>query len=289
MYSTINIGIALGLIALLAGLAAIGTVPRLRTRLLGTSSLAHGTLPLIAAGLTWIATELSDVYKDRLSDSSAPDDATFAFIEEVRFGLPTIPATYKERELSGHDLQLLFAPFRKSKEAIRLTQQEVQRINAIAEVSGQVESISSERSYQLKELADNFSPVVGFYHEYGQWENVCAEWSNALKSSADMPAADRNQRRTNEVWRFVRNNIRPVLNAPGLFQGIIGMASRGQLSLDPVQGDCLDVPLPGISHGIEESSYQIEFDTFSVTLAGKDTRSGRKDLGAALLRRRLSA
>lgn len=221
----------------LAGLTTIAASERLRTRYLGNKPLLNAGLPLVAAGLVWLATQGGGLARSILVEGSVPPAVLDVFIEDIQFGLPTVSDLYKERRLNSEDLNAIFTPFRDLTETVSLTAEEAAQLNALAAQSGMVQPVNPGRVYSMREVA-GLLRSLSYYYEYTQWAPLARQWSARLEDGASGAGT--------EVWQFVQESLETDVESAGVLSGIVGMMALEMIEVDSSTQACLPEPFDGI-------------------------------------------
>ncbi|MDE2811685.1 MAG: hypothetical protein OXM01_01585, partial [Gemmatimonadota bacterium] len=202
-------------------------VPQLRLRLVGDSPLANAAIPIIASALVGVGSWSGSLLASAISDASAPESTLRVFIEDIRFGLPEIPGDYAERSLKPDEIDELLSVFANSTEVIRLTEAEVEALNAISLNSAQAGThpVWAEGSYTMQDVATNFKSAFGFYYEYVLFEKTTDKWRTFLEDNKDNEPGTL-------MKEFSEKQVFPMSAAPMLFRGFNGMAALGKIDLD---------------------------------------------------------
>ena len=173
--------------------------------------------------------------------SSAPLSDLRVFVEDIAFGIPSIPDVYTERSVTEDEVADLLMPIRNAEEIIMLQADEVQRLNRLTEMSNQALRwrVTGDRSYTTNDVVDHFENAFRYYYDYTQWEKVTKRWSEFLATSAESePLVPR-------VQSFVKTEVTGLPSNPNLLRALTGMAVARYLDeenylLDTsfVDGDC---------------------------------------------------
>ena len=207
--------------------------------------LAEGILSVTLILIWTMGSGCSVSRSAEISDrSNVPEDNVHVLIEDLLFGLPTFSDEYKTHKLTGDDIDDIFAPFKKlGDQSITLTASEARQLNNIAKSSGQVHQVTTERAYRLSEMQEILGVALGYYYEYGSWGPVLTSWASFLSephtSYVGAPS-------TKQLFSSLVQAFDEQIDAPGVVQGIVGMAGRNMLSLQPEQNDCSAVDTPDI-------------------------------------------
>ena len=221
------------------------------------------------------------------ASGNAPLSRVQVFIDDISFGIPQIPDTYKSRSLTGDEVPRLLSPITNSTEVIQLEDDEVRRLNGIARISNQAAErpVSTERTYSPSAVVDLFDTGFAFYYEYTQWERATKQWSDVLRNEVD----DQVQ----QIHSFVSTNVAAVPNNPGLFRALTGMATiqpRGSedivVSLAPEEGDCRETNATRIRFYQtlvqQRASYVLDWGNSISVVAGVSSSEDRIEAARAL-------
>jgi hypothetical protein len=254
----------LGVLAVLATVAATIALPPIQRRIFRANATAPTLVPLVAAGLAWLTASAFLIVKDQFTESSAPTPILTAFVEDINFGYPEVTDEYRGHSLTSRDLKEFAAQYNAQDETIRLSADEVARLNSIADQSGMADPVHGYSPYALSEVADKIMQPMAFYWEYTHWPESLADWSRALASNDNGDAE-------HVILGFVKQNLLPVLQSPGIFQALIGAADREDIDLLPLAGDCQARPVPGISSELDrDGTYYLVLPTVRMTLSVGD-------------------
>lgn len=257
--------IAISVLALLSLLLAL---PSVRRRLIGSSNLRNALIPVVTAGLLWVTASSADVLKGRIEENTIPDDVLSLHIQDVEFGIPPIPTEYREHDYSFKQVKEALAPLNASDNKLNLTDDEIERLNAIARRSGMVEPIDKNQSCTTKDVANAVAGPLAFTFNYTDWSKVSLAWANILDGSR--ATDDKN----GALSKFV-DAVQMQLTAAGLFQSIVGMAHRQMMVIPDGAGDCLEAPNMMVRLEENEGVNYLMFPTFRSHLCRANDSLGR--------------
>lgn len=158
------------------------------------------------------------------SSGNAPLSRVVVFIDDIAFGIPQIPDSYKARSLTADDVSNLLSPIENSTETVQLQVEEARRLNAITRMSQQAAQspVSTQRAYSPSDIVALFQSGFTFYYEYTQWAGVAREWSGILRNDSIEPVQ--------RINSFVDNELNSVLSGGAFFRALVGMAAIGMSS-----------------------------------------------------------
>ena len=219
-------------VIILAAIVALAVIvwvmgkPNLRHRFVGESSFTNAAVPVVAAGLVWIANWSGELLVNVVSDSTAPESNLSVFIEDIKIGHPRIPQDYKERSLSHDELNKMLQKFKLGSKYVLLKDDEADRLNRINRKSYQagVGAVTTDRAYPLAKLGNLIKPSMYFYYRYIKWGNVTRNWNNFFVENQETKAG-------NLIHDFVSNKVRSVPDSAGIFQAITGMIALDELEI----------------------------------------------------------
>ncbi len=122
-----------------------------------------------------------------------------------------------------------------------------------------------DNSLTIEEASRNFVRGMAYYYEYTKWPITLKKWGKLL--SGETSGASAKRRRMNE---FVELGIKQELTAPGVFSGLVGIATRGQIDLSWDPEDCLPTPVTGMAYEKIGESYYLVFQVFRSRVVGVD-------------------
>ena len=215
----------------LLSIVIVMAVPQLRLRFVGDSPFANAAIPIIASALVGVGSWSGSILASAISDASAPESTLRVFIEDIKFGLPEIPGDYAERSLKPEEIETLLSEFSNSTEVIRLTETEVEALNAISLNSHQAGTrpVWAEGSYTMHDVATNFKSSFGFYYEYLLFDKTTNKWSAFLENN-------KNKEPGALMKEFSEKQVFPLSGAPMLFDAFNGMAALGRIDLVEYRG-----------------------------------------------------
>lgn len=268
--SFLTLILALSALALITiGLA----LPNIRSRIVGTSNLRNALIPIATAGVLGAIAFTADILKIRIQQDTVPEDNLTLYIQKVDFGVPQIPYDYRDHDYTTAELKHFLGPLMTIDEILQFTDEERSRLDQIASSSGMLNVLTPNQSINTKEIADLVSPVAAFYFNYTDWSKASLSWANLLDSGHK----DKNEDKAALLKKLV-DAINIQVTAPGLLQGIVGMAWRQSLSLQPVPGDCSASSL-GLIHATEsDQKLYLSFPTFRSVIASSDAEPERREI-----------
>jgi hypothetical protein len=242
---------------------------RWQQRIFGTSRAKLAALPLLAGLALWGSAFATDLLKGRLAESALPEDNVNAFVESIQFGFPTVSTAFFDKDYSAAEVRRELAPLRAVKDDVALTAEELGRINDIATQSGMLDEFSGSKTITTRDVAKALLGPISYGYNYAEWGTASEGWEQALanKTSAEQRA---------EAMTALVHAIRNIRTAAGLFQGIVGMSTRGMVDLTPAPGDCAAAPLSFVGVDKSTGNIYLEFKTFRSLIADDEDHGSRR-------------
>jgi hypothetical protein len=265
-------------ILVIAALTGIMASESIRSRIFGNRRYLSALVPLVAAASVWAADAMLEFLGDKVSDSSVPASQVSVFIEDVSFGYPGIPDTYKEKRLIGEELRRFLQPFTDVRTTIAFTPDETKRLNDLAMKSGQIRQLNEGQAYSMKDLEEILGGVL-YYYEYIHWKAILDSWASFLREQSEkgnQPEAT--------VDVFVESLMRQITDATGIYSAIVGMAARGNViipSASPRPGE-QRIPWIQWEESTQHGGWCIHFRTFAMLLAKSEEFKIRRDAAQRL-------
>lgn len=250
-------------------LSAAFSQQRIRERLIGAGGTRTALIPLVAAMALWAAAFSTDLLKGRIEEGTAPNDVLAAFVESISFGIPTVSMDFFSRFYSVAERRKELSSLMAANEPIRLSDEEIERLNDIAGKSGQLDQVDKHQTLTTKSIAGLLSDPVAYGFNYANWAKVSNSWEVYLRT------ANTQKSKLDALNGFV-SQIQTVMTAAGLFQGIVGMRSRKSVSLSPVPGDCSRTPLGVVNVETMDGKVYLMFSTFRSMIGEAESSAERK-------------
>jgi hypothetical protein len=225
-------------LAILASLSVALAIPQVRDKLVGGSNLRNALVPLVAGALLWMVVAGSDLVKARIEESTIPADVLSLRIQNVEFGMPTIPESYLDSDPTQKQVKEILRPLSDDEDVLEISEEDFEQLNEIASESGMIVSIDKNRKHTAKDVANAVADCIAYTFNYKDWAKVASAWSSLLVRTDQERGKD-----DKTIHRFA-GAVSLQLTAAGLFQGVVGMANRGTLSIPEAKekDTCLKTP-----------------------------------------------
>ena len=237
-----------------------------------------GSTAILAAGLTFVGAVLGYVAQyglAQLQEASAPPDKIEVFIEDIDFGLPSLPASYKDGATDqqiADDLRAL----RDAGHVIVVSDTAAHQINDAAVKSAQGDWVVANRGYETKEIAAFLDDAMKSYTRLRSWGPRVSRWGEDL-GRAEAGVDD-------VMWQFVSGSLKSEVDNSGVMGMIVGMADGGAVKMDQLEGDCSSKEVKGfVREHRQATRVRVEFTEWILNIAGgEEADSERTKLAVAL-------
>ena len=225
-------------------------------------------LQRIAPSVTLVADKWHATGSEPLSDLRV-------FIQDVTAAIPQIPDAYKDRSLTSEEITELLLPLHRTVATIRLSAEEVRRLNSYADESNQAveTAVGTERNYTMPGVVRLIGKAFGLYFEYTQYERIAGNWSAFLSRDldADESPVQRLEALINE--QFLADPIGaggvPTAVVVAAAVAPVGSASPG-LSLAAEDGDCVGSGSLNVRFARRPGGYVIDWGRFESAISDRN-------------------